>query len=282
MSPTGIQPCRDTSDVSFRRSPLAQPFSSRSAPAMASGQPAKRAITLDDLAKIKTVGDPQRSPDGKWVAYIVGVHRRREGQARHRRLDGELGRRADGAPDVVARQRELARAGARTASTSRSSRRRGDEDEKKKGAQVWLLNRPGGEAQKLTDIEGGVSDYAWSPDSKRLVFAKSDKDPADEPEKMEGWKRKTKPPIVIDRYHFKQDREGYLQAPLHAPLRVRHRGEEARAAHARASSTTRRRRGRPTARRSPSSASAAARSRSHHELEHLRRRREGRRRAAGS
>ena len=28
---------------------------------------------------------------------------------------------------------------------------------------------------------------------------------------MDGWKRKTAPPIVIDRYHFKQDREGYLK-----------------------------------------------------------------------
>jgi dipeptidyl aminopeptidase/acylaminoacyl peptidase len=35
-------------------------------------------------------------------------------------------------------------------------------------------------------------------------------DPTAEPEKMDGWKRKTKPPIVIDRYHFKQDRDGYL------------------------------------------------------------------------
>ena len=29
-------------------------------------------------------------------------------------------------------------------------------------------------------------------------------------EKLEGWKRKTTPPIVIDRYHFKEDRAGYL------------------------------------------------------------------------
>ena len=96
---------------------------------------------------------------------------------------------------------------------------RGTEDEKKKGGQVWLLDRTGGEAQKLTDIEGGVSDYSWSPDSKRLVFTVSDKDPADEPEKMEGWKRKTAPPIVIDRYHFKQDRDGYLKRLLRAHLR---------------------------------------------------------------
>ena len=73
----------------------------------AAGQPAKRALTLDDLAKIKTVGDPQRSPDGKWVAYTVGTTGRREGQARLRHLDGELGRRRKMSPDVQPGQREF-------------------------------------------------------------------------------------------------------------------------------------------------------------------------------
>ncbi len=68
----------------------------------------------------------------------------------------------------------------------------------------------GGEARKLTDVKGGVGDYTWSPDGARIVFVKSDDDPVAEPEKLEGWKRKTAPPIVLDRYHFKQDREGYL------------------------------------------------------------------------
>ena len=77
---------------------------------------------------------------------------------------------------------------------------------------MWLLNRTGGEAEKLTDIKGGVTAYAWSPDGKRLVLVVNDADPNDEPEKLEGWKRKTSPPIVIDRYFFKQDREGYLRA----------------------------------------------------------------------
>ena len=34
--------------------------------------PAKHGMTLDDLAKIERVGDPQVSPDGMWVAYTVG------------------------------------------------------------------------------------------------------------------------------------------------------------------------------------------------------------------
>jgi dipeptidyl aminopeptidase/acylaminoacyl peptidase len=42
---------------------------------------------------------------------------------------------------------------------------RGTDEEKKRGGQVWLLNRAGGEAQKLTDVKGGISDYSWSPDN---------------------------------------------------------------------------------------------------------------------
>ena len=33
----------------------------------------KRALTLDDHSKIVAVGDPQRSPDGQWVAYTVST-----------------------------------------------------------------------------------------------------------------------------------------------------------------------------------------------------------------
>src|SRR5256886_14849838 len=31
----------------------------------------KRAITIDDYLALKSVGNPQLSPDGKWVAYTV-------------------------------------------------------------------------------------------------------------------------------------------------------------------------------------------------------------------
>jgi len=180
------------------------------APALASGQPAKRPIALDDLAKLKSVGDPQRSPDGKWVAYVV-----RTPDVEKDKFDSDLWMASwDGTQTVRLTSGPDSESSPRWSPDGRYLAflaSRGTEDEKKKGSQIWLLDRLGGEAQKLTEIDGGVSDYSWSPDSKKFVFTKEDKDPADEPEKMEGWKRKTAPPIVIDRYHFKQDREGYLK-----------------------------------------------------------------------
>jgi dipeptidyl aminopeptidase/acylaminoacyl peptidase len=179
---------------------------------VASALTAKRAITLDDLAKFRNVGDPQRSPDGKWVAYTastIDVEKDKrdtdlwmaswEGTEQVRLTSGPEG---ESSPRWSPDGRYLSFLASR-----------GTEEEKKSGAQVWLLDRRGGEARKLTDIKGGVGEYAWSPDGNRLMLVVNDPDPADEPEKMDGWKRKTKPPVVVDRYRFKQDRSGYLKAP---------------------------------------------------------------------
>ena len=179
------------------------------APAPLSAQ-ARRAITLDDHPRIVSVGDPQRSPDGVWVAYTVTTvdaeKDRRNTDVWMVKWDGSEQLQLTSSPDNESSPRWSPdnRYLAFVAS-------RGTEEEKKKGGQIWLLNRAGGEAQRVSDFKGGVSDIQWSPDSTRIAFVASDQDPADEPEKMEGWKRKTAPPIVIDRYHFKQDRTGYLK-----------------------------------------------------------------------
>lgn len=181
-----------------------------SLPLFASAEAARRAITLEDMARIKVVGDPQRSPEGNWVAYSLATtdveKDKRDTDIWMVSWDGTREIRLTSSPEAESTPRWSpdGRYLAFLAS-------RGTEEEKKLGEQVWLLNRAGGEAQRLTEIKGGVSSYAWSPDGKRLVIVAQDANPADEPEKLEGWKRKTTPPVVIDRYHFKQDREGYLQ-----------------------------------------------------------------------
>ncbi len=170
----------------------------------------RRALVLDDHSRIVGVGDPQRSPDGVWVAYTVTT------------IDAEMDKRNtdvwmvkwDGTEQLQLTSSPDNESSPRWSPDNKYLAfvaSRGTEEEKKKGGQIWLLSRAGGEAQRVSDFKGGVSDIQWSPDSTRIAFVAADQDPADEPEKMDGWKRKTAPPIVIDRYHFKEDRAGYLK-----------------------------------------------------------------------
>src|SRR4029453_8586495 len=162
-----------------------------------------RAFTLDDVAKLKSVSDPARSPDGKWVAYTVSsvdVEKdKRDSDVWMVSWDGSEQVRLTSSKDSESHP-QWSPDGKYLAFLA-SRKNDGDEDDekkdKKKGAQVWLLNRAGGEAEKLTDIDGNIDDYAWSLDSKRLVLVVDDPNPADDPENMAGWKRKTKPPIVV-------------------------------------------------------------------------------------
>ena len=84
---------------------------------------------------------------------------------------------------------------------------------------MWLLDRSGGEAYQLTEIKGRLQGHEWSPDSKRLALVIGDPDPESEPTPTPQPGATVTPrvpkPIVIDRYRFKQDGQGYLLSGRH-------------------------------------------------------------------
>jgi dipeptidyl aminopeptidase/acylaminoacyl peptidase len=174
-------------------------------PAFAAAQ--KRGLTTADIFNLKDVRDPQRSPDGKWVAYVVARAIKDTDKN-----DSDIWMASwDGTQEIQL-----------TASPDSESQPRWSPDNKyisfvssrqgAKDGQLWLMLRAGGEAIKASDVKGGVSSYAWSPDSKRVVFVVGEPDPRDpKDDEKDADKKKTAPPIVIDRYHFKQDVEGYLR-----------------------------------------------------------------------
>jgi dipeptidyl aminopeptidase/acylaminoacyl peptidase len=170
----------------------------------------KRPLTPDDLFNLKEVRDPQRSPDGKWVAYSVAraikATDKNDTDVWMTSWDGMQQIQLTSTPEGESSPRWSPDGRFLAFLSSRQGARR---------AQVWLLNRAGGEAAKLTDVKGSVSDYAWSPDSKRLVLVVDDPDPDDPDEDKEKVKSdaapKTPKPIVIDRYRFKADVKGYLR-----------------------------------------------------------------------
>jgi dipeptidyl aminopeptidase/acylaminoacyl peptidase len=175
------------------------------AQATISAAPQKRPISLDDLDKIARVGSPAISPDGAWLLYSIS-----RVDAKEDKNHSDLWMvRWDGSGAI---QLTFGKEGASHAEFSPDgkyisflSSRPG----KAKGNQLWLLNRLGGEPEQFTDITTQeIQDYEWSPDSKRILFAMQ---PKSEPDAEEGKPPAPPKPIVIDRYHFKQDVQGYLR-----------------------------------------------------------------------
>ncbi len=170
----------------------------------------RRPLKVDDIFALKTVGDPQISPDGSWVAYTVRWLDPKEDSSD---TDIYMVPFAGGDPLRL------------TSSPKAESHPRFSPDgrylaflsgREGESAQVWLLDRRGGEAVKLTDLKSSVSDFSWSPDAKRLALVVGDVDPddADDEDKADGDKEKkpkTPKPIVINRLQFLRDGDGFLR-----------------------------------------------------------------------
>jgi len=177
----------------------------------ASAQQGKRPLSADDIYNLREVRDPQRSPDGRWVAYTVARAikdtDKNDTDVWMVSWDGKDQIQVTSTPESESSPRWSPDGKYLSFLSSRQGAKR---------AQVWLLNRAGGEAVKLTDVKGSISDYAWSPDSRQIALVVKDPDPRDPEEEKEAEKRpdgttKTPKPIVIDRYAFKRDGDGYLR-----------------------------------------------------------------------
>ena len=189
--------------------------------ALASAQTAKRALTLDDLPRFREVRDPQLSPDGKWVAYVVAAIDVKEDKSTSQvwtvSIDGKTNRQMTAGAEGATSPRWSPDGKYLSFTSSRSGTAR--------GAQIWLLDRSGGDAVQLTELKGRLQGYEWSPDSRRLAMVIGDPDPEADlnpqnPQNAqsssstsagaEGNSPRVPKPIVIDRYKYKQDGQGYL------------------------------------------------------------------------
>jgi dipeptidyl aminopeptidase/acylaminoacyl peptidase len=177
------------------------------------GQPAaKRLMKVEDMHRFHDVRDLQISPDGKWIAYTLSsvdtVADKSDTDVWMVSWDGAQNLRVTSSPEPENAPRWSPDGRYLSFLSSRPG--------KAKGNQIWLLDRNGGEAQQFTDFKGRLSAYEWSPDSKKLLVLMADRDPNDptEEELLAGAGRgapgKAPKPIVIDRYKFKQDIQGYL------------------------------------------------------------------------
>ena len=175
-------------------------------------QPAKHPLRIEDIQKIRDVRDPRCSPDGKSVAYVVSsIDVKEDKSSAHIWLAGFDGK-SDRQVTFGAESESQPRWSPDGKFLAFTSSRPGPA----KGNQIWLLDQQGGEAFQLTDLKGRLQDYEWSPDSKRFALVVGDPDPEAEAEPPAGGKPRVPKPIVIDRYKYKQDGQGYLLSGRHS------------------------------------------------------------------
>jgi len=157
-----------------------------------------------DLARLADVAEPDFSVDGEYLVYSVTTSNvgedTRQSDLWRVRYDGRDRVQLTHTPTHDESRPLWSPDGRSIAFLSD----RGGEDAK---TQVWLMPASGGDARRLTDFPEGVEDFAWAPGGKRLAVIAWD------PERPPGTaKPRNPPPVVTDRYWFKQDETGYLGA----------------------------------------------------------------------
>lgn len=144
----------------------------------------KRPVTSRDLWSLRFTGDPELSPSGRelvWVETWINAKKNHYESAIYisrRDKAGVFGTptrltygkrpEGDGAMD---RSPRFSPDGSLLAFTSNRSGK----------TQLWLLDmKEGGEARQLTNLEDGLSQFAWSPDGKRIAFCSREPKPKKE------------------------------------------------------------------------------------------------------
>ncbi|HXV36301.1 MAG TPA: S9 family peptidase [Myxococcota bacterium] len=188
-------------------SPLLAPTETRAA----EKKPKPKLVAVDDAFRLRDVGDPRVSPDGRWIAYTAATDDLEEDESRSQVW---MVPSAGGEAIAVTAEDE----DSSSPRWSPDGRYLGFLSQRGEGkTQVWTLFREGGEAVQLTETAQDVEAFEWSPDGKRIALVLQDASPEEldakrAEESGEVYEEKTPPPWVITRKQFKLDYVGYLDS----------------------------------------------------------------------
>ncbi|WAA13032.1 alpha/beta hydrolase family protein [Fervidibacillus halotolerans] len=164
----------------------------------------KRGIQAKDLYELKSVSDPNLSPDGNLVAFVqttisetknayvsnLFVYNRQTKRLSQWTFGEDRNISPRWSPD-----------GTRLAFVSNRSGKN----------QIYIMDISGGEAEKITDVENGASNPVWSPDGSKIAFTVPLKPGEGLKTKEKQEDEEEKPvPFEVDRLKYKSDHGGFF------------------------------------------------------------------------
>ncbi|GGD10383.1 S9 family peptidase [Pontibacillus salipaludis] len=159
-------------------------------------------IDSETLYDLKFVGDPQISPDGKRIVYIItSINAKKKYDSHVFMFDRQTGQSTQW---THGEGRHRSPRWAPDGNTIAFVSDRSGEN------QIWTIGAGGGESFQVTDVPNGASNPVWHPLENKLLFQTSleegqDLYASDQVEKDESPK-----PYVVDQLHYKADGKGLL------------------------------------------------------------------------
>lgn len=141
---------------------------------------AQRPMTLVDLINVPALNDPQLSPDGSQVLYVVS----NADWKANKRVSHIWRVQIDGTRAVQMTSGAKGETSPRWAPDGRTIAFLADREEGE-GNQIFLLPSDGGEARPLTSHPTAASNISWAPDGKAIYFVAADPKSAEEKARQE-------------------------------------------------------------------------------------------------
>lgn len=123
----------------------------------------KRVVTIEDMMSMKSIGDLQMSPDGKYILYTLTTPNLEKNSS-----DTDIYRITSDGKEIV--RMTTSPKGERHPRWSPCGKKIAFLSGRDGKNAIYMMNAFGGEAEKVSDHKESIGSFKWKPDGSAILF----------------------------------------------------------------------------------------------------------------